>query len=214
MIYNDIDKLAEDFVRDIEHVTDPLQDFNAIELAMFRLNQDRPNISVEDVLVSDSNTAALPSAWNKDFSDISSIEYPIGSRTYLDAWSLYQTPTGFVIDLGRVVQGDIRVAFSTRHILHQSNPTLTTIPLELKEPLASYGAHLILMQLSGQYAHDTDSSIAIDSIDHGDKSRKFAALAGKYLKKYQAQVGIENSAEKSAGAVVNWQRPRLFSRQY
>ena len=214
MIYNDIDMLAEEFVRDIEHVTDPLQDFKAIELAMLRLNQDRPNLSVEDVSVPSSNIAPLPTQWQSSFSRISRIEHPIGTRQYLDSWELYQTPSGFVIDLGEHISGDVRVTFTTRHILHDNDPQQTTIPLELKEPLASYGAHLMFMQFASQYAHDTDSNIAIDSVDHGDKSRKFSGLSAKYLKKYQDLVGIEKPVEQSSGAIVNWQRPRLIGRRY
>jgi hypothetical protein len=214
MIYNDIDTLAEELVRDIENVTDPLQDFNAIELAMLRLNQDRPNNTVEDISVTNSTIASLPSDWQPRFSALVRLEYPIASGCFLTAAALYQTPTGFVINLGSQVDGDVRVTYTTRHILHESDPELTTVPLELKEPLASYGAHLMLMQLASQYAHDTDSSIAIDSVDHGDKSRKFGALSAKYLKKYEDLVGIEKPTDKSAGDIINWQRPRLIGRVY
>ena len=214
MIYHDIDTLAEDLVRDEENVTDALQDFNAIELAMSRLNQDRPHSAVVDITVSNSKIVALPSGWETGFSELLKIEYPIESDEYLSGFKLYQTPTGDKLNLGCVIDGDVRVTFTKRHVLHESDHALTTVPLELKEPLASYCAHLALLQLSNKYAHDTDSTIAIDSVDHGDKSRKFAAAATRFLKKYETLVGIEKPTDKSSGAIADWNRKRLFGRRY
>jgi hypothetical protein len=211
MITADIEKLAADMVRDIESVSDPLQDFNAIELAVERFSLDHPKHVVEDVIVVDSGLADLPSKWQLDFSQVKSVEYPIGEspRVYMDGVATYEAPDSTMLDLDCAMTGTIRVSFTVRHVLDDTASELTTIPKQFKEPLACYAAHLMFNQLASQYAHSTDAIIQADSVDHADKSRKFSALAKQYLAKYVEQVGKDSPEHQGGVAMVNWDRERL-----
>lgn len=208
---HDIEQLVSAMLRDIDGVTDPLQDYEAIALAVMRLSLDKPLRVVEDVAVTDSRLVSLPVAWVKGFSALNSVEYPINDspRTYINGATLYQAPDGEKIDVGCAVSGTVRVVFSAPHVLDATDDALTTVPEKYKEPLAAYVVHLLLNQLATNYAHSSDGIIQADTVDHGDKSRKFSSLAKTYLKKYEDQVGIEKPKEQAASVVANWDRRRL-----
>jgi hypothetical protein len=211
MLTNDIETLVNAMLRDIDGVTDPLQDYNAIELAVMRLSIDKPHLRVEDVTVASSRLADLPSRWVNDFSELQRIEYPINEtpRAFIDRAELYTSPDGEKVDLGCVVAGDVRMTYTAPYLLDVMDEALTTVPEKFKEPLASYVVHLLLNQLAANYSHASDGIIQADSVDHGDKSRKFLSLAKTHLKKYEDQVGIEKPKEQGAADVINWDRPRL-----
>lgn len=208
---HDIEQLVSAMLRDIDDVTDPLQDYDAIELAVMRLSLDKPTTSVEDVVVVDSRLADLPVGWVPDFSALNLIEFPIDAspRQYIDDVVVYTAPDGKKLDIGCVESGTLRVTYTVPYVLSATDDMLTTIPEKYKEPVAAYVVHLLMNQLATNYAHSSDGIIQADTVDHGDKSRKFSALAKVYLKKYEDQVGIEKPKEQGASAVTNWDRERL-----
>lgn len=210
MLTHDIDQLVSAMLRDIDDVTDPMQDYNATELAVMRLSLDKPRVVVVDVDAA-GRLVDLPITWINDFSALRRVEYPIDEtpRAYLDDAIEYETPAGKKIDLACSVDGTVRVSHTLPYVLHELDPALSTVPEKYKEPLASYVVHLLLNQMAANYAHSNDSFIQADTVDHADKSRKLLNLAKLHLKKYEDQVGIEKPKESGAGGVMNWDRPRL-----
>jgi hypothetical protein len=211
MLTNDIETLVAAMLRDIDDVTDPLQDYNAIGLAVMRLSIDKPHCRVEDVTVVSSRLAELPSLWVTGFSALKRVEYPIDEtpRAFIDDAELYTSPVGEKVDLFCGISGDVRMTYTVPYVLDVLDETLTTVPEKFKEPLASYVVHLLLNQLAANYSHSSDGIIKADSVDHGDKSRKFSSLAKVHLKKYEDQVGIEKPKEQGAAGVINWDRQRI-----
>jgi hypothetical protein len=210
MLTQDIEQLVSAMLRDIDDVTDPLQDYNATGLAVMRLSLDKPRVTVVDV-VADGRLVDLPASWVADFSDLRRVEYPIDEtpRAYLDDAAVYETPAGKKIDLHCAISSTVRVSHTVPYVLDDTDAALSTVPDKYKEPLASYVVHLLLNQMAANYAHSSDGLIQADSVDHNDKSRKLLSLAKLHLAKYEDQVGIEKPKESGAGGVMNWNRPRL-----
>ncbi|MEW8660777.1 MAG: hypothetical protein AB2603_20895, partial [Candidatus Thiodiazotropha endolucinida] len=72
-----------------------------------------------------------------------------------------------------------------------------------REAVASYAAALCCEQLVSEYSGDSDSTIQADSVDHGDKARKFGRRADKLRKRYYNELGIEPKRNQAAGVVVD-----------
>jgi hypothetical protein len=68
----------DDLVRDDEAASRPPQRDSAIDRAVQRYSTDRPRMKVVDVAAAGGNVLALPAGWEADFSELISVEYPIG----------------------------------------------------------------------------------------------------------------------------------------
>src|ERR1051325_10725769 len=94
---SDYQTLTDRFTRDDAGKITPEDRDRAIALAVTRYSKDRERPKVQDVTPSDANTLPLPAAWETDFSELRSIEYPIGNvpPTYVsqERYAFYQSPT-------------------------------------------------------------------------------------------------------------------------
>lgn len=206
MALSDYQTQVSDLVRDdADRVSIDERD-RAISVAVLRYSKDRPLPKVEDITSPGGNLLDLPAAWEPDFSDLDSLEYPVGkfptSFISPQCWSLYATPTGLsiMVSYSLPIGATIR---STYSIAHQVSGTADTIPAGDREAVCCLAAASLCDQLASLYSGDTDSTIQADSVNHQSKAAEFAARARALRKRYFDELGIDPKKNVAAGAVVN-----------
>lgn len=192
---------------DASRITEEDRD-NAIELALRRYSQDRPQTKVEDVVSDGTTLLDLPASWEAGFSQLASLEYPIGNNppTLLSGWQLYLSPSAAQIMLvsAPTSGASVRATYTIRQVLTYA---ADTVPLEHREPLASYAASVLCEQLASLYSGDTDSTIGADSVEHRSKAQEFAARARGLRQRYFDALGIDPKRAVPAGVVVDVDMP-------
>lgn len=178
----------------------------AIGLAVERYSKDRPRILVEDLTSAGGNTLDLPEAWQDGFSVVRSLEYPVGQfpPVFIERHTLYQNPDAIVIliDTSLAASAIVRANFTARH---QLDDEADTIPESDREPLASYGAAILLDQLAALYSGDSNSSISADVVDHQNKGELYASRARNLRRIYFDHLGIDPKRAVPAGTVVSFE---------
>lgn len=207
MALADFQTLVDGMVRETAELTDADRDM-AISLAIERYSKDRPRTAVEDLTAPGGLRLPLPGAWEQDFSDLRSLEHPIGNDPLdlLGDWELYQTPSGFEIRLdgcsGGSIEADasVRATFTIKHVL---NASTDTVPVGDREAVAAWAAAGLCDQLANRFSGDSDSVIQADSVEHGSKAGEFARRAAALRRRYFNELGIEPKRSEPAGAVVD-----------
>lgn len=203
---SDYQILVTDLVRDDANRISAGQLDAAIATAVARYSQDRPRRKVEDLAGVSGRLLALPVAWQADFSELQSLEYPIGDMppTLIEAdrWSLYDEPAAQKIMLldSLPSASTVRAVFTIRHTLDVATDT---IPLQHREATSRYAASLLCDQLASFYANEGDSTIAADATRNQPKSEAYRNRARDYRKQYQDAVGVDDKTAAPAGVVVN-----------
>lgn len=201
---SDYQTLVERLVRADADDIASLDVLDAINLAVTRYSKDRPRAVVEDISAPGGQLLNLPAAWVAGFSDIQSLEYPIGEvpPNGIEAWDIYQGPDAEMIMIGDTLDAGeaVRVGYT---VFHSLDTTTDTIPQIHREAVASYAAAYVCDQLAGQYAGDGNPTIQADTVDHGSKSGKFARRADKLRKRYRDQVGAVEKTSAAAGVMVD-----------
>jgi len=208
-VYYDYQQIVSRIVRDDDAQIEPGDIDAALAFAATRYSQDRPRTAVEDVTATDPHMLDLPAGWQTGFSELQSIEYPVGHipPTLIDGWRLYQAPAGQRIMLvdGALSLGQlVRLSYSVPQVLDYGNDT---IPASHREPVASYAAAVLLDQLAARWSGDTDSTIQADSVDHGGKASNYASRARRLRQRYYDELGIDPKRNVAAGVVVDWDNP-------
>ncbi len=202
----DYQALVDDLVRDDTGKIAVADRDEAIARATARYGKDRPRIKIEDVAAPGGNKLNLPAGWQTGFSELRSIEYPIGSvpPTLLDqdSYSLYSTPTGDEIQIISAINAaqSVRLTYTIRHQLDATNDTLRG---DDREPVCCWAAALLLDQLAAWFTGSSDSTIQADSVDRRSKGGEYAARAGKLRKRYFDELGIDERKSVAAGVVVD-----------
>lgn len=179
---------------------------SAITQAVARYSKDRPRAKVEDIAATGGNLLPLPVAWEADFSQLNSLEYPIGNVPPdiigAGGWGMYTTPTGLKIQVMAAIPAAaaVRATYTIAHVL---SSLADTIPAADREPVASYAAAILLDQLASLYSNDQDSTIKADSVQHISKAGEFAKRASVLRKRYFDDLGIDTKRNVAAGTVVN-----------
>ncbi len=179
---------------------------SAIAQAVARYSKDRPRTKVEDLTAPGGNLLPLPNAWEADFSQLNSLEYPIGNVPPdiigAGGWAMYTTPTVLKIQVVAAIQANaaVRATYIIAHVLSSS---ADTIPVADREPVSSYAAAILLDQLASLYSNDQDSTIKADSVQHISKASEFSKRANVLRKRYFDDLGIDTKRNVAAGAVVN-----------
>lgn len=202
---SDYQTLVDSLIRDEDELLSTADKDAAIAAAVTRYSLDRPRTKVEDItLATTGQLLDLPAGWETDFSALRSLEYPIGDvpPTLIDGWQLYQSPTAIQIQLasGLAAGAVIRANYT---IVHQVDVAQDTVPVVHRTAVANFAAGRLAGQLAALYAGDQAPTIAADSIDHADKSRKFSALANTLRKRYFDALGINPKRTVAAGVVVD-----------
>lgn len=206
MALSDFQTLVADLVRDDAGKISIAQRDLAISVAVARYSKDRPRDKVQDITAAGGNLLALPAAWETDFSDLDSLEYPVGKfpASYItpQAWSLYNAPAGLsiMVSYSLPVNATVRATFS---IAHQVNAGADTVPLGDREAVCCLAAASLCDQLASLYSGDTDSTIQADSVNHQSKAGEFSSRARALRKRYFDELGIDPKKNVAAGVVVD-----------
>lgn len=75
-----------------------------------------------------------------------------------------------------------------------------TIPVSHREAVASLAACRCLRQLAAYYAQTADSTMGAESIDYGDRARRYESLADDAERDYREAMGIPKDGDLHAGA--------------
>lgn len=215
----DYEQLVADLLRDDAAKILIAEKDRAITAAVERYSEDRPQEKAEDLTPSDANTLPLPAGWVLNFSNLRSLEYPIGDvpPTYIDQerYALYRKPNSVVIqvlDAVAVAATNVRATYTYKHVLDAGNDT---IPVAHRKAVASWATAICCRQLASFYSSGQDSTIQADSVQQTTKARDYAKRAEELEQVYWDELGIDRKRAAPAGAVVEikkpdtWNGPRL-----
>lgn len=210
MPLGDYQSLVDDLVRDDTGKIAPADRDEAVARAVARYGKDRPRTKVEDVAAPGGNTLNLPLVWEPGFSELRSIEHPIGEipPALLDADSywLYDGPAGQIIQIVNAVIAaqQVRITFTIRHKLDAINDTIRA---DDREPVCALAASLLFEQLAAHFTGSSDSSIQADSVDRRSKGGEYASRANAMRKRYFDELGLDPKRNVAAGVVVDLDAP-------
>ena len=198
--YRDI---IADQVRDPDGVLAADQIDRAIGLAVARYGVDRPRQTAEEFAASDDGKLIdLPPGWQTE-SRLVNLEFPIDQdpMALIDA-RVRLLPLGQQLSLAQgVSSGDtLRITYT---VAHELDDATDTIPAADQRAVAFLAASYCACQLASHYAHQTDSTIQADAVDHVSKSEKFSRQAGKLEAAYYAHLGIRKNQVAGASAVAD-----------
>lgn len=203
---SDFQALTTSLVRDdTGKITNADRD-TAIEEARKRYSKDRPRLKIQDVAADAANKLSRPSGWEPEFSELRSIEYPIGNvpPTLIpqDRYGLYDEPAATKILLLDAVNVGalLRMTYTIAHVL---TGVTDTIPADDREAVCCWAAALLLDQLAAHFAGSTDSTIQADAVEHGSKAAEYARRAASLRKRYLNELGLDDKKNVAAGVVVN-----------
>ena len=205
----DFQTMVDDMVRDVDARIATAERDRAIDSAVRRYGADRPRVLVRDVTAAAAgHYLDLPADWESDFSDIQSIENPLGEVPPAllsgDAFDLYEDPTEIRILLAAAASAGetFRISFTAPHTLDGATDT---IPAKHREAVSSLAAADLLSALAGIHAASTDEAIhGAPHVDMGDKSAKYARRAEKLRDRYFEILGIKRNQAKAGSAIVDW----------
>ena len=190
-------------VKDGAGILEDPADFDAaIAEALNRYSKHRPRLVVDDVAGQDGPDIALPEGWVNDFSNIDSIEFPIGNmpETRIDRvdWRFYKTPTDTFI----------RFAAARPASVEEVRVTFTALPLEAPLPpvdveaVANLAASFCCGQLARHYGQTSDPTIQADVVNYRSKGDEYARRAKELEAQYKNHVGIKESDTTPAAMAV------------
>jgi hypothetical protein len=183
-----------------------------ISAAITRYSKDRPREIVTDIVGNATNILPLPTdlgaTFEEKFSEIRSIEYPVGSvpPTTLDykSFQMYRQPSGLklmLIDSAPPATDTLRVTWTARH-----KADGTTVPSEDFDAVCDLTAALGCEAIAAFYGKTSDSTISADSVNYRTKSQEWAALGKMYRSRYDSALGISTGA---AGQDSSEQKPAI-----
>ena len=202
-------------LRDREGVTGPASRDAAIGQGVLRYSTDRPIRDVVDLTAADTHYLALPAGWVTDFSRVLRVEHPIGQHPPAivpgEDWQHYDTPAGLMILLhvGLAVGAAVRVTYTRPHTV---DALTDTIPAIHRDAVASYAAGLLCRELAAYYSGDSDSTIAADTVDHGDQAMRWDKRGRELRQRYYESLGVNPRRNTAAGAVVDLDRQPSYGR--
>lgn len=173
----------------------------AVTEALNRYSEARPWLLVRDLVLSGGHDLEPPLEWYSGFSEVTSIEYPVGSipENLLErgSWRRYASPDGELIRLvTSVPQGDtLRITFTTLH-------SEDSVPAGDKEAVANLAASICCLQLAAIYGSAMDSTLQADTVDHQSKTDQCRRLAKEYEARYQAALGLKDGDTAAPAMVV------------
>lgn len=178
----------------------------ALRAAVVQYSQDSPMAEVTDVLADGTNALALPAEYDEGFSEVLTIEYPVGRfpPRFLtnEQWGVLSAPSGQSIGLLNSVPvgATVRVSWSRLHVVDDTQDTIHATALDA---VSDWAASLLCHDLATLYSGDSDSAIGADSVDHNGKAQAFAARSNKLATRYYNALGIDPKRVQGAGTVVN-----------
>ncbi len=195
----------------------------AIAAAVIRYSDDKPDLRVEMLTVSDGGLG-LPTGWQDGFSRVVQIEYPIGHRppTYLkpEDWFMYTDGDTQQLAIELVASppegANAKCIYTVKRLLDANRDT---IPSKHMEAVCCWAAALLCDQLSAIFSQNTDSTIQADSVDQTSPARSYAQRANTLRNRYYDALGLDPKKTAAAGCDVSFSeknkpgRPRLTHRR-
>jgi len=206
-VQSDYQTLVNQFVRDDAEQLNTGDIDGAIALALTRYSSDKPLSAVEDIVSNGTTLQPLPDGWQTGFSLLTNLEYPIGNApaTYLDPqhYRLYSEPTGLRLQTDNIINAGqlFRASYTIRHTLDVLS---TTVPDGHKLPLASFAAAILCDDLAAFYSGQGDSTIQADTVNHGDKAKKYSTRAAELRKRYFNILGVQPKKNIGHTAYADW----------
>lgn len=173
----------------------------AVAEALNRYSSVRPWLLVRDQVAPGGHDIDLPLDWYPGFSEVLSIEHPIGSVPEKllprGSWRMYATPDGELIRLtSSIPQGNsLRITFT---VLHSED----SVPAGDQETVANLAASICCLQLAAIYGSAMDSTLQADTVDHQSKTDQYRRLAKEYEGRYKAALGLKDGDTVSPSMVV------------
>lgn len=202
----DYQTLVDKLVRDDASRIESSDRDDAIGLAVEQYSKDRPDDKVEDVVSAGGRYLDYPAAWQADFSEMQSLEHPIGEfpPSFINPadWTVYASPGAeqLLLRIELDANATVRTTYSIRRVLTDS---ADTIPVGDREPVACYAAAVLCEQLATFYSGDSDSTLEADSVNQSSKAREFSSRAKGLRKRYFDALGIDPKRNVAAGVVVD-----------
>ena len=199
----------------------------AISMAVKVHSRHKPRVVVED----ESGAAAfdyalsLLASWADGFSSIKSVEYPVDDDDETpdilpdDEWAIYEKPAGKYLRFLAATPAATESFRVTYTALHTCTDVACTVDDFDDEAVQALAAAYFCGMLATYYAQSTDSTIAADSVQHGSRSRDYAARAKSYRKLYFDHLGIEEGKTPAASVTRDqdikgsWAADKLTHRQ-
>ena len=201
--------LVNDLVRDRDGVISTMQRDQAIADAVARYSADRPRLLVVDVDSAGGRRTDTPEGWFDGFSTLRDAEFPIGdvpaTMLLMGNVRMYRGPSSVQIELPfSLTAGEsIRYTFTAQHLLDESDDT---VPDAHRPPVAALAAAFLCDQLANYYTTESAPTITADTLDHADKSRKFASRAKELRLQYANTLGVNTTRLAPAAAIVDLDR--------
>ena len=215
----DYEQLVADLVRDDAAKLSLAEKDRAIVAAVYRYSEDRPQEKAQDLTPASANYLPLPAAWELDFSNLRSLEYPINNvpPTFLDQarYKFYRAPAGLQIQLNdavAVAANNVRATFTIKHVVDAG---ADTIPIQHRQAVAAWAGAICCDQLAAFYSSGTDSTIQADSVQQQSKAQEYTKRARDLRKFYLDELGIDDKRAAPVGEVVTlkqadtWGGPRV-----
>lgn len=204
----DFQQIVTDLVRDDAGKIAAAERDRAIGAAVLRYSKDRPREKVDDLTPESAQLLPLPAAWEAEFSDLRSLEYPIGEipPTFIEGgrYAFYRSPAALKIQLLDAVAVAANNVRSTYTIKHSVTASEDTVPVQEREPVSCWAAAVLCDQLAAFYSGGTDSTIQADSSPGQSRAQEYAARARSLRKRYFTELGIDEDAQlEPAGTFVN-----------
>ncbi len=177
---------------------------NGIAGALGRYSKHRPKISVADIVGNGTYIYAVPAGWIKEFSNIESIEYPIGDNppTYLDKEDDYEKYLTSSAEQIRLIN-DAPPATESFRVKFTVLRTEATIAANDLDAVANLAASICLGMLGSRYIGTGDSTMAADAVNYRTKSQECAARAKACLTFYNDHLGIKDDDTVPAASAVS-----------
>jgi hypothetical protein len=187
--------------------------------AVRKFSSDLPRITYVDY-TGDGVTfdLALPAGWVSGFSRAQAVEYPQGQRpeTYLDLQevALYprdSAPTKIRLrDTTPAVGKTARVYYSLPWPVPTSDPAIDKISDLDFEPVCHLGAAYAALELSGDAAGHTRSSLPnADLVGEQTEHARWVTEYERHLKVYLGHVGTEEGGAPASG-IIDWDATASF----
>lgn len=194
-----IDLISSRVKDDSQRLTYPADYQPALEAALDTYSRHRPRLVVEDVEASGGADLELPAGWEDEFSQVRSVEYPLGLEPEaLCESALYLTPGGIVLRLRDAVPA----AGELVRVTYTASRNEAQVPRADLDAVANLAAAMLCEVLANLFAHSSDPTIAADVVNYRSKSAEFAARAKRLRQMYLDQVGLRDGDPAPAMGVA------------
>lgn len=188
-----------------------------VEAAIERYSHDRPREAIKDITGDGGNYYAISNltGWSEGFSQVLRIQYPAPTvasdeaPVYLDPddWDddYWDATTHYLYfpNHAPAAADKIRVRYTVPY-----TPTLNaySTPDADFHAICNLAASYCAQAIANKYSRTNDSTIAADSVNHMERSERWASRARELMKLYERHMGTdsESDRERPAGEFVDW----------